>query len=255
MAKKFKIDQEVGEGKTSPVHQYMNLVVGTRSYARLFLFEIIMLVCSKIPGALGLWLRKTCYPKLLGRCGKGVVFGANVALRYPHKINIGDNVMIDDNVMLDAKGAKGGGITLGDDVFIGRNSIVSNKDGTISVGDRSNIGFNCIISATSSVEIGRDCIFAAYTYVIGGGSYHMDGVVGPMAQNYDYAGKGGVVVGNDVWLGARVMVMDGVKVGDGAVVAAGAVVTKDCPDNAISVGMPARVLRLREMGENSPSSH
>ncbi len=246
LGKKFKIENEQDGQAEGAVKQYMDLIVGKRSYARLMAFEMIMLFCSWVPGALGLALRKVFYPKLLGSCGKGVVFGPNVTLRYPHKIFIGNNVMIDENVMLDAKGKRGEGITLGDDVFIGRNSIISNKDGTIKIDDRSNLGFNCIVSATSSVNIGQDCIFAAYTYVIGGGSYHMDGVSGPMAKNYDYEGKGGVVIGDDVWLGARVMIMDGVTVEDGAVVAAGAVVTKDCPERSISMGVPAKVARHRK---------
>ncbi len=245
LGKKFKIENEDGGAGEGAVKQYMDLIVGKRSYLRLIAFEFITLFCSWVPGALGLALRKTFYPKLLGSCGHGVIFGPNVTLRYPHKISIGDNVVIDENVMLDAKGKKGGGITIADDVFIGRNAIISNKDGTIRIDERSNLGFNCIVSATSSVNIGKDCIFAAYTYVIGGGSYYTDGVSGPMAQNYDYEGKGGVVIGDDVWLGARVMVMDGVTVEDGAVVAAGAVVTKDCPGRSISIGVPARVSRMR----------
>lgn len=52
-------------------------------------------------------------------------------------------------------------------------------------------------------------------------------------------------VGNDVWLGARVVVLDGVRVGDGAIVAAGAVVTKDVPPFAVVGGVPARILKYR----------
>ena len=63
-----------------------------------------MLIAQWVPGALGLALRKTLYPLLLGACGRGVVFGQNVVLRHPHKIRIGDNVVIDDNCLLDAKG-------------------------------------------------------------------------------------------------------------------------------------------------------
>jgi acetyltransferase-like isoleucine patch superfamily enzyme len=54
-----------------------------------------------------------------------------------------------------------------------------------------------------------------------------------------------VTVGNDVWIGARAMVMDGVEIGHGAVVAAGAVVTKNVPPYAIVGGVPARLIRYR----------
>ena len=54
-----------------------------------------------------------------------------------------------------------------------------------------------------------------------------------------------VVVGNDVWIGTRVIVMGGVTIGDGAVLAAGAVVTKDVPPYAIVGGVPAKIIKYR----------
>ena len=54
-----------------------------------------------------------------------------------------------------------------------------------------------------------------------------------------------VVVGNDVWIGVRTMVMGGVKIGDGAVIGAGSIVTKDVPPYAVVAGVPAKVIRFR----------
>lgn len=54
-----------------------------------------------------------------------------------------------------------------------------------------------------------------------------------------------VIVGNDVWIGSRVMVVGGVTIGNGAVLAAGAVVTKDVPPYAVVGGVPAKVIRYR----------
>ena len=54
-----------------------------------------------------------------------------------------------------------------------------------------------------------------------------------------------VQIGNDVWIGCRAVVLDGVKIGDGAIVAAGAVVTKDVPPYAIVGGVPAKIIRFR----------
>ncbi len=54
-----------------------------------------------------------------------------------------------------------------------------------------------------------------------------------------------VVVGNDVWIGERVMIMGGVSIGDGAVIGAGAIVTKDVPPYSIVAGVPAKILRYR----------
>lgn len=54
-----------------------------------------------------------------------------------------------------------------------------------------------------------------------------------------------VEIGNDVWIGARALILDGVKISDGAVVAAGAVVSKDVPAYAIVGGVPAKILKYR----------
>lgn len=67
-----------------------------------------------------------------------------------------------------------------------------------------------------------------------------------LGQNEPEAGsKGGIVVGDDVWLGYRCTILDGVQIGQGAIVAAGAVVTKDIPPYAIVGGCPARVIKYR----------
>jgi acetyltransferase-like isoleucine patch superfamily enzyme len=57
--------------------------------------------------------------------------------------------------------------------------------------------------------------------------------------------KGGILVDDGAWLGFGVIVLSGVTIGKGAVVGAGSVVTKDIPDNAIAVGVPARVVKIR----------
>ncbi len=61
----------------------------------------------------------------------------------------------------------------------------------------------------------------------------------------DFAVEPPCFIGNDVWLGSRVMIMDGVSVGDGAIIAAGAVVTKVVPPYATAGGVPAKVIRYR----------
>ena len=61
-----------------------------------------------------------------------------------------------------------------------------------------------------------------------------------------------VVIGNDVWIGDRVVILPGVHIGSGSIIGAGAVVTKDIPDNAIAAGVPARVIRFRDGGAKIP---
>ncbi|MEO8361027.1 MAG: DapH/DapD/GlmU-related protein [Vicinamibacteria bacterium] len=229
--------------RRSASEKYQDLVVGSRSLARLVHFELVMLWTSWVPGALGLLLRKIFYPTLLGSCGRGVVFGTGVTLRHPHKIHIGDGTVIDDNVLLDAKGVANKGITIGDQGFVGRNSILSCKDGDIVLGSHINIGFNCEVFSSSKVEVGDYGLFAAYTYVVGGGHDHS--AVG--AAIIDQARPSlGVTIGRNVWLGAGVKVLDGVTLGSNVVVGAGAVVNESLPDSVIAAGVPAKIIKRRD---------
>src|SRR5687768_9860872 len=118
-----RAQDQLFDERSSARRKYETLVVGRRGLGPLLKHEVVTLVAQAVPGALGFALRKTLYPLLLDACGRGVVFGQNVVLRHPHKIRIGSNVVIDDNCLLDAKGTTNGGITIGDGVFIGRNTI------------------------------------------------------------------------------------------------------------------------------------
>jgi acetyltransferase-like isoleucine patch superfamily enzyme len=179
---------------------------------------------------------------LLGSCGRNVVFGQNVMLRHPHKIHIASNVVIDDNCLLDAKGETNLGIRIGDGVFLGRNSILSCKNGDIELADGANVGFNCEIFSASRVTIGARTLLAAYAYVIGGDHDFSDPSVAVLDQPRVSAG---VRIGEGVWIGAGAKILDGVTIGPGAVVGAAAVVREDVPDGSIAVGIPARVVGAR----------
>jgi len=224
--------------KESKVKKYQRLVVGSTGFWSLIKYELILLFTSWVPGALGLFLRSKSYPKLLKHCGRNVAFGANVLLRHPNKIVIGDNVVIDDNCLLDAKGTTNQGILIGNGVFVGRNSILSCQNGSIVLKDRANIGFNTEIFSGSSVSIGEDTLVAAYCYLIGGG--HANTHTNRAFADQPRVSKG-ISIGKNVWLGAGVMVQDGVTVGSGALIGTGAVVTKDIPANTTAVGVPAQV--------------
>ncbi|OGV65342.1 MAG: hypothetical protein A2283_05690 [Lentisphaerae bacterium RIFOXYA12_FULL_48_11] len=205
-------------------------------------YEFIITFFSAVPGALGLVLRRLTYPWLLGRVGRNVVFGVNTILRHPHKISMGDNVVVDDNCLLDAKGDSNHGITIGSGVFIGRNSILHCKNGDIVLGDHVNIGFNCDITSSNYVEIGEKVLVAAYSYIVGGGH---DFSLSDVAIIDQKRVAKGIKIEANAWIGAGVTVLDGVTIGTGTVVGAGAVVTSDLPSNSIAVGAPAKVTRSR----------
>jgi len=244
-SKRFKVQGEIAGDRGSSLRRYQDLVVGSRRWRDLVLYESVLLVSSWVPGALGLLLRKFLYPLLLGGCGKGVVFGKDVVLRHPWKIFLGRGVILDDGVMLDAKGGADSGIELAEEVFVGRGSILSCKGGKIRLGARSNVGFHAEVFASSQVSIGDDVMIAAYSYILGGGTYRTDRLHIPMNQQCEFEGKGGVTIGDDVWIGAHAVVFDGVEIESGAVIGASAVVNRKVPANSISVGIPARAIAER----------
>src|SRR5258706_5537963 len=227
----------------TPRQKYTALIVGREGWAALLQYELVVLLTQNVPGALGLALRKALYPFLLGSCGRNVVFGQNVVLRHPHKIRIGDDVVVDDNCLIDAKGTSNTGIRIGSGVFVGRNTILSCKNGDIEVADGANIGFNCEIFSASRVAIAGRALLAAYCYVIGGDHDFSDTSQAVLDQPRKSAG---ITVGAGAWLGAGAKILDGVQIGAHAVVGAGAVVRESVPEKAIAVGIPARIVGTRD---------
>lgn len=234
-------EQLFAPGKSSRA-KYAELVVGRPGLGSLLRYELIIGLSQARAGALGLVLRKAFYPWLLGSCGRNVVFGQNVVLRHPHKIHVGDDVVIDDNCLLDAKGESNRGVRVGNGVFIGRNSILSCKNGDILIGDHANIGFNCEVFSASTVTIGPSALLAAYTYVIGGDHDFSDSERSVLAQTRTSCG---ITIGEGVWAGAGAKILDGVSIGAHAVIGAGAVVRENVPARAVAVGVPARIVSTR----------
>jgi acetyltransferase-like isoleucine patch superfamily enzyme len=238
------IQKEFGAGR-SRRQRYADLVVGRDGWGPLLAYELVVLLSGWVPGALGLWLRAQLYPLILGRVGRNVAFGANVVLRHPHKIRIGDNVVVDDQCCLDAKGTTNRGIELGDGVFVGRNTILSCKNGDITLGEEANVGFNVEIFSAADVRVGARTLIAAYAYLVGGDHLY-DRVDVPVLHQGRTAR--GIDVGENAWIGAHVVVTDGSRIGRDAVIGAGAVVIGEVPEFHVAAGVPARVVRDRRAG-------
>ncbi len=245
------IQQELFNEKRSKGDKYRELFVGRPGLGALIKYEVAMVLTSWVPGAIGLILRSRVYPWVLGSVGRNVVFGVNVTLRHPHKIHIGDNVVIDDLCCLDAKGTDNHGITIGNGVFVGRNTILSCKNGDIVIEDRANIGFNCEVFSASRVRVGKDILMAAYTYLVGGDHLY-DRTDIPVLQQGRTAR--GIDVGDGTWLGTHVVVTDGSTIGRDAIIGAGAVVVGEIPEFAIATGIPAKVTRDRREPGTGPST-
>lgn len=239
---KLKTRQVISDHTSSKLAKYQDLIIGKRGLFSLIKYELIVLMFSATPGALGLFLRRIFYPMILKHVGKNVVFGSRIVLRHPHKISIGNDVIIDDNCLLDAKGADNEGIVIGNGVFLGRNTILSCKNGSIYLKDGANIGFNCELFSSHQVVVGENTMIAAYTYLVGS-TYDLNRVDISFAEQDVIGSENGIRIGASSWLGSHVKVLDGVTIGDHVVIGAGALVRDNIPDYSLAVGMPAHVLR------------
>ena len=114
-------------------------------------------------------------------------------------------------------------------------------DSDLRIGNNSGVGINCVTVAMTigdNVMMGPECVFLPH-------NHRFDRTDIPMIQQ-GFTEDKPIHIGSDVWIGTRVIVMPGVRIGDHSVIGAGAVVTKDVPDWAVVGGCPARVLKMRQ---------
>jgi acetyltransferase-like isoleucine patch superfamily enzyme len=217
--------------------------VGKKGFWSLFKYELITILFQNMPGALGIFFRNLFYPLLFKKVGRGVSFGRAITLRHPYKISIEDDVVIDDFCVLDAKGLDNKGISIGKNIFIGRGSILSCKNGDIILEENVVIGFNCEIFSGSKVSVGENTLISAYVYIIGGGHDYSRIDVPILEQEKT---SHGIEIEKNCWIGAGAKIFDNVTIGKDTIIGAGSVVTKNLPAFSIAAGIPARVAKSRK---------
>ena len=238
--------KELTKGSASGA--YRALMYGNMGLGKIIWAEILFTLLGGLGGAVGLFLRMKLYPSLFQSCGRKVVFGRNVTLRHPHKIVLGDGVVLDDHCVVDAKGADNAGIILRDRVYVGRNTIIYCKNGDIEIGENVSLSANCIVFSSNKLVMKKNSVVAAFAYLLSGGEYDLSDPT-PLAQQKGTCTQGPLEIGEDCWIGAGAKVLDGASLGDRCVIGAGAVANKPVPANSIAVGVPARVVKTRKAAE------
>ena len=114
--------------------------------------------------------------------------------------------------------------------------------GHFAIGEHSYIGCNAVLGAGGGIRIGSNVLIGQSVNIHSENHRFADGSRLIREQGVSYQG---VVIEDDVWIGSKATILDGVTVGHGAVVGAGAVVTSSVPPYAIVVGVPARVVGTR----------
>lgn len=160
-----------------------------------------------------------------------------------NSVLIGENSRIMENCKICDRVQLGKHVVLGDhtwildDVIVGDYSYI-NKNAIVSSG---NIGRFCSIAHGSCIGVHNHPIhFLSTSPRVYGDEDNVLGLTKVCGDITDPP-----IIGNDVWVGANAIIMQGVTIGDGAVVASGAIVTKDVPPYAIVGGIPARVIKYR----------
>jgi maltose O-acetyltransferase len=122
---------------------------------------------------------------------------------------------------------------------------VSGSRTRLTIGRGTFLNRECFIEAVAPVEIGRDCQFGPQVMILT--SHHARTPLGRIEQK---ATPRPVVIGDRVWVGARAVIVPGVRIGDDVAIAAGAVVTRDCLQDGVYAGVPARLIKAAERSDD-----
>jgi len=223
------------------------------SVPRYALEQALQLLAGWIPTLLGIGVRGALY-RLMLRMDGWAAIERGVRLRFANHIRLGHGSYVDEGVYIHACP---GGVEIGDATLVMHGAVLH--------------VYNFRDLPHAGIRIGRDGLISEYTVIRGQGGVVIGDRVytSPHTQivavnhvfddpDRPFIDQGitaeGIVIEDDVWLGAAAVVTDGVHIGCGAVVAAGAVVTADVPPHTLVAGVPARVVRAIGPGERHPSS-
>lgn len=229
---------------TPPVSQSLNLYLNRQasSLGRYILEQLLYFSIGWIPTLVGIGIRGVLYRLIMPMQGLAAI-ESGVRIRFANNIHLSRGVYLDQGAYLHA---------CPNGIYIGENTIVMHG-AILHV-------YNFRGIPHSGIRIGRDCLIGEYCVIRGQGGVLIGDRVytSPFTQllavnhvvddpDQPFIDQGitaeGIIIEDDVWLGAGAIITDGVRVGKGAVVAAGSVVTKDVPPKTVVGGVPARVIR------------
>ena len=220
---------------------YVERVTGERSLGRFVWQGTILTLLYRLPTIWAAVLRGKVYRAVLGSVGASCLIEEDVRFLVPQRIFFGDRVFVGQYSQLDAT-YKNSVIRLGNDVRLARFCSLRAGEQGITVHDGVGINKFCFLDGNGGIEIGADTLISPGVQCLSGNHIIDDPDVPIKYQGTTY---GKVTIGEDCWLGTNAVVLPGVTIGRGAVIGAGAVVTKDIPDHAIALGIPARVVGHR----------
>ena len=142
-------------------------------------------------------------------------------------------------------------MNIGENVWLGWNAAPCQGNGTIllqprsteaviSIGSYTQISNNVSIVSMGSISIGEHCLIGDQTQVYDCDFHELE----PTKRGTGVGEIEPVSIGDNVWIGSRVIILRGVAIGNNSVIGAGSIVTKSIPPNSLAVGVPAKVVRI-----------
>jgi acetyltransferase-like isoleucine patch superfamily enzyme len=238
----------------STILSNLNLYISRQSsnIGRYIFEQILFGLVGWIPTIIGIGIRGFLYRLILKMDGVAAI-DSKVRLRFADNIKLGHGVYLDQGSYLHATP---GGIELGENTIVMHGAVLhvynfrDLPNAGIKIGKDSLVGEYSIIRGQGGVEIGDRVFTSPFTQIIAVNHLFHD-TKRPFTEQGITAE--GIVIEDDVWLGAGAVITDGVRVGKGAVVAAGAVVTKDVPPYTVVGGVPAKVIKRVDETEPDPN--
>lgn len=212
------------------------------SILRYFYEQFFLISFGWIPTVFGIALRGVLYRLILKMDGVAAIEN-NVRIRFADNIKLGNGVYLDQGSYLHATPQ---GIEIGSGSIVMHGAVLhvynfrNLPQSHIKIGRDSLIGEYSIVRGQGGVDIGDRVYTSPFTQIIAVNHVFDD-------PNRPFVDQGitaeGIVIEDDVWLGAGAVITDGVRVGKGSVVAAGAVITKDVPPHTVVGGVPAKIIK------------
>jgi acetyltransferase-like isoleucine patch superfamily enzyme len=218
---------------------------------RYILEQTVLFLFGWIPTIVGVGVRGLFYRLILRMDGLAAIEN-HVRLRFADHIKLGHGAYLDEGVYLHACPR---GIEIGSGTIVMHGAVLhvynfrDMPQSGIKIGSDSLIGEYSVIRGQGGVQIGDRVYTSPFTQIIAVNHVFDD-------PNRPFVEQGitaeGIVIEDDVWLGAGAIITDGVRVGKGAVVAAGAVVTKDVPPHTVVGGVPAKPIKTIDGSISNP---
>lgn len=212
------------------------------SIKRYFVEQLLFFLFGWIPTVIGLGVRGFFYRPIL-KINGWVAIEKGVRLRFANNIRLNHGVYLDEGVYLHASP---NGIEIDQNTLVMHGAVLhvynfrNIPHAGIRIGKDSLIGEYTVIRGQGGVSIGNRVYTSPFTQIIAV-NHRFEDPDRPFTEQGITAE--GIIIEDDVWIGAGAVVTDGVRIGKGAVIAAGAVVTKDVLPHTVVAGVPAKIVK------------